>query len=207
MALYTEKLTATIKYWYEETDRPIESIANDFDVCARNIQRMAVTGNWNRRKDRKRKPRNVLAANLLLAEAMGLEAQPTKTKAKEELGPRLRGDDRENLSAIDRLEALVLKEIEAEEQGRAARPGRRSAADAADRRARTLSTLTQTLHTLQRLRAGDSPDHGPIACECTPEDMDAFREDLARRINAFMASRPDLDETCEQTRGEASAAD
>jgi hypothetical protein len=27
----------------------------------------------------------------------------------------------------------------------------------------------------------------------SPEDMDAFREDLARRIDAFMQSRPDED--------------
>ena len=72
MALYTAQLTADIKYWYEETDRPIDAIAHDFDVCSRNIQRMAVTGNWKRRRDRKRKPRDVPAANLLLEEAMGL---------------------------------------------------------------------------------------------------------------------------------------
>lgn len=204
MALYTEKLNSTIKYWYEETDRPIDSIAAEFDICSRNIQRMAATGNWNRRKDRKRKPRDVPAANLLLAEAMGLEARSQETPPTPNPSPPLaslvEGGEK---SAIDRLEALVLKEIEAEEQGRSARPGRRPRADAADRRARTLSTLTQTLQTLQRLRADVSPAPASMAYYDMPEDMDAFRDQLARRIDAFIASRTDLDETCQ----EAGAAD
>jgi hypothetical protein len=106
-----------------------------------------------------------------------------------------------NPSAAERLEALVLKQIEAVEQGGTTLSGRRTTAAAADRRARTLATLTQTLQALQRLREGDAPDHESRVCDCMPEDMDAFREDLARRIDAFMASRPDLDEE------EAGAAD
>ena len=222
MARYTEKLTATIKYWYEETDRPIESIANDFDVCARNIQRMASTGNWNRRRDRKRKPRDVPPANLLLAEAMGLAAASVSTRHPEvraqraskgdgpsdssdygpppsrlgaaRLAPQDDGDNSEpatNLSAAERLEALVVKQIEAVEQSGAALVGRRTTAAAADRRARTLSTLTQTLHTLQRLRAGENPEQEKFNDDFDdrPRDIDEFRRALARRIDAFVASR------------------
>jgi hypothetical protein len=97
------------------------------------------------------------------------------------------------LSAAERLEALVLKQIEAVEQGGIARPGRRTTAAAADRRARTLSTLTQTLHTLQRLRAGENPEHesGNDDFDDRPRDINEFRRDLARRIEAFVASRTD----------------
>jgi hypothetical protein len=38
------------------------------------------------------------------------------------------------------------------------------------------------------------PDHPPCECrEMSPEDIDAFRIDLARRIDAFMMSRGDED--------------
>lgn len=91
-------------------------------------------------------------------------------------------------SAIDRLERLVEKELDAEEAVRAQLgPLPRNPADA-ERTARTLSTLTQTLHALQRLRSGlgfQSHDDD----DDMPRDIDEFRRDLARRIDAFVASR------------------
>lgn len=90
-------------------------------------------------------------------------------------------------TAIDRLERLVEKELDAEEAVRAQLgPLPRNIADA-ERTARTLSTLTQTLHALQRLRSGTTPDIHDN--DDMPHDIDAFRRDLARRIDAFVASR------------------
>jgi hypothetical protein len=56
----------------------------------------------------------------------------------------------------------------------------------AERTARTLASLTDTMHTLQRMscatpQANDDDD--------MPADLDAFRDELARRIRAFVASR------------------
>jgi hypothetical protein len=84
-----------------------------------------------------------------------------------------------------RIEALVVKEIEAEERARVELALRPRARHEAERCARTLSVLTQTLQTLQRLRAGE----GGCADDDKPADMDALRENLARRINAFIESR------------------
>jgi hypothetical protein len=90
-------------------------------------------------------------------------------------------------SPIDRLERLVEKELDAEEAVRAQLgPLPRNPADA-ERTARTLSTLTQTLHALQRLRSGTGPDTDND--DDMPRDIDEFRRDLARRIDAFVASR------------------
>ena len=96
-----------------------------------------------------------------------------------------------NLSAIDRIEQLVLKEIEAEETARAELGGKQRAATAGERCARTLATLTQTLHALQRLRAGALPEQETLYDDDMPSDIDEFRRDLARRIDAFVASRTD----------------
>ena len=59
-------------------------------------------------------------------------------------------------SAIDRIEALVVKEIEAEETVRKLFRGKRRVATTSERNARTLAIQTETLHALHRLRRGAS---------------------------------------------------
>jgi hypothetical protein len=54
--------------------------------------------------------------------------------------------------------------------------------------ARALGVLTRTLRELNALLAQHAP-RGACDDDDMPEDIDAFREDLARRINAFCASR------------------
>ncbi len=94
-----------------------------------------------------------------------------------------------NSSTIDRIEQLVEKALAAEEAVRAQlgplpRPRRE-----AERAARTLAVLTQTLHALQRLRCGLSPNTRANDYDDMPRDVDEFRRNLARRIDAFVASR------------------
>ncbi len=92
-------------------------------------------------------------------------------------------------SAIERIERLVEKELAIEETARAALgPLPRPPADA-ERAARTLSTLTQTLHALTRLRGGLSPETESNDDDDMPRDIDEFRNELARRIIAFVESR------------------
>jgi hypothetical protein len=91
------------------------------------------------------------------------------------------------LSPVERLEALVVKELEAEEAARAELATRPRARHEAERCARTLSVLTQTLKTLQGMHTNGGT--GGYAYDDMPQDMDAFRNNLARRIEAFMESR------------------
>jgi hypothetical protein len=69
---------------------------------------------------------------------------------------------------------------------RARAPTRAEAAEAA----RTLATLTQTLQKLAALRRGET-NPGESDHDDFPRDIDEFRLDLARRIDAFVASRTD----------------
>ncbi len=56
--------------------------------------------------------------------------------------------------------------------------------------ARALSILTEAFNRLQRLRASlNGPSHDDLSD--MPADLDAFRDDLARRIDAFIESRAD----------------
>lgn len=93
------------------------------------------------------------------------------------------------LTPVERLEALVVKELEAEEAMRAELALRPRSRHDAERCARTLSVLTQTLQTLQRMRADGGAARNSDDYDDIPEDMDAFRNDLARRIDLFVESR------------------
>jgi hypothetical protein len=63
---------------------------------------------------------------------------------------------------------------------------------------RTLGSLTRTLRELNGLLSEHNARPNDARCECremSPEDIDAFRIDLARRIDAFVASRTNPDGT------------
>lgn len=116
------------------------------------------------------------------------EARDLRSLAPQDDGDRFADEMNAPTTAIARIERLVEKELDAEEAVRAQLgPLPRNPADA-ERTARTLSTLTQTLHALQRLRSGlgfqSHDDDDDI-----PRDIDEFRRELARRIDAFVASR------------------
>jgi hypothetical protein len=98
------------------------------------------------------------------------------------------------LSTIERLERAVLAELATIEAMRAAMGTMPQKPVGAARTVRTLSMLTQTLQHLQRLRASAALAEKPIARneyddDDMPADIDEFRRDLARRIDAFVASR------------------
>jgi hypothetical protein len=237
MAQYTPAFLRALRQRYENTDQLMTSIAAEFEIGVRTLQRMVMTQGWRKRSLR---ARALPIAVGLLEEAQALQtsirhpevraqrataSRPWPTCAAEiqsrvnprllgdgpdvspdygphpsrlgaaRLAPQDDGDGTEAPSPIDRLEALVVKEIEAEEAARAQLVGKRRVVGAAERSARTLATLTQTLHALQRLRAGNAPEHETLTDDDMPDDLprdiDEFRRDLARRIDAFVASRTD----------------
>jgi hypothetical protein len=219
---FTDSVVAAVRRRYEDTDQLIVSIAAEFGVGERTIGRWISAHGWRKRSLR---TRGLPVAVQLLEEARGLAADTCHSRTRvqplaglgpgssgnsasaEALGPRLRGDDSGDRgdaahlpSPIDRLEALAVNEIAAEEAAQAQRRGKHNAAKASERSARTLSTLTQILHTLQRMRAGLSPEQDisqenvnqeNLNDDDMPRDIDEFRRDLARRIDAFVASRTD----------------
>jgi hypothetical protein len=103
------------------------------------------------------------------------------------------------LSTIERLERAVLAELATIEAMRAALGTLPQKPPGAARTVRTLSMLTQTLQHLQRLRASAAlaakppvrSDHDDDSDDDMPRDLDEFRRDLARRIDAFVKSRAD----------------
>ena len=218
MARYTDKLVATLRQRYEHTDQPMYSIAAEFDIGTRTLQRLVNSEGWSKRSER---PRGLPVAVRLLEEARALGAKHNasdtadggvgwaKRSAPANASPQSDASPDEGCvgtapaaplptlqaepSAIDRLEALVVEQIEA---ARTQVTGKRRAATASDRIAHRLATLTQALRTLHGMRAGNFPhsdfsEQETLPDDDMPSDIDEFRRDLARRIDAFVASRTD----------------
>lgn len=183
MPRYTPELVASARRDYENTDKTLARIALDHEVSERTLNRWRDRDGWARRSERVRDvPTAMLALQgataLLTAQATVPESQDQGEAAAARCG----------LSAIERIEKLVAQELAAEEASRAALgPLARNRAEA-ERCARTLSILTQTLHALARLRGGVAPDR-ETEHDDIPADIDEFRRDLARRIEAFLESR------------------
>lgn len=215
MATYSPELLAALRQRYEDTDQPMNALAAEFGVGITTLQTLVRKNGWTQRSKRMRdcppalrllEEAQALVASLPERETPAPQATPTPTLPLAGGGseaiagatalpqpPEAAHCDAAvtaapPLSPVERLEALVLKNLEAEEAARAELSVRPRARHEAERCARTLSVLTQTLKTLQGMCAGVNAGGHPID-DPVPEDIDAFREELARRIEGFVASR------------------
>ncbi|MGB7258687.1 MAG: hypothetical protein WBD48_11475, partial [Pseudolabrys sp.] len=205
---YTPELIESGRRRYEQTDETITAIAADFGVSKSTLQRMAQRLEWVRFVA---PPRDLAPAVKLAAEAEALTRTPLIPAQAGIQGPvhdagdpgpgsplaRGRADDcaRDEPplvlpaanSTLARLHAAVLEELSAVEAMRARMKSLPQRPPDAALTARTLASLTDTLHKLQRLQCAASPTD--TAYDDMPADIDEFRERLARRIRAFVASR------------------
>lgn len=94
------------------------------------------------------------------------------------------------LERIDRLHRAFDQEMSAVERMREQLGRRPQKPVDAERTARTLEMLTRTLNDLERLRFAASPEASDDDDDF-PRDLDEFRRELARRMEAFVASRSD----------------
>lgn len=199
---FTPDMMESIRRRYEHSTDGAEVIAHDCGVSKSVIQRLAREQKW---VFYKAPPRDLSAAERLALEAEALEAaQAVAPPPADDVAASPASSDgaapapaAEAASAdeltrmIERLTRAVGTEIDIYEGMRARLKHLPEPPVEADRTARTLSSLTTTLHRLQRLRAGhiESTPHDDY--DDVPTDIDAFREALARRIEAFMESRTD----------------
>jgi hypothetical protein len=203
MARYSPELLAALRRRYEDTDQPMNALAADFGIGITTLQTLVRKQGWTQRSQRLRvcppamrllEQAETLAAGLPERQssapqatanpALPLAGRASTFASADSTAPGAPPPD-SNLSPVERIEALVVKEIEAEEAARAELALRPRARHDAERCARTLSVLTQTLQTLQQLRDGDA---GRRSCDCgeEPRDMDALRNMLARRIEGLI---------------------
>jgi len=201
LAYYAPEFLAEARRRVEQTLQSTSAIARDFgihhDVLARLIRRFG----WVR-------PEGSLAANLspamrLAAKANALVAQaPPTPNPSPPRAPRAGGGERTERAAppslgdtaIDQLEAEALEQLARVQQLRANSATEPLQPTDAERNARTLASLTDTIAKLRRLRIAGQPQQDETYDDM-PADIDEFRDELARRLEALFASGSDKGDT------------
>lgn len=186
----TPELQAHVKRLYEQTDQPICQIALDVGVNESVIRRMGPREGWVRYVA---PPRDLPPLAMLLAEVEALERDPLPEVRPPsfEGGPRPPPQDDgerngatrdDNIARFIRVVMAHLDEFEAVRRDGKLLPKHHL------QTARAISILTEAFNRLQRLRASSN---GSIHDDLSdmPADLDAYRFELARQIDAFIASR------------------
>lgn len=198
LLVFSPELIADGKRRYETTPESLDSIAIDFSSNRSTLRNVAKREGWKRYVA---PPRGLPRAADIAAKAETLEAEALEAMAHRTAdvrSPVEEGNGAWSLRArIDALRGAVDDEIAAVRALRASLKGVPHSTETAGRTSRTLADLTTTLERLHRLEIGASQHNGQDAhannhadkFSDIPADLDAFRDELARRIRAFVASR------------------
>ena len=172
---YSTELLANGRHRFEQTDEPVAAIAADFRIHPGSLRRLAHRLGWIRFG---MAPKQLPVTARLLEQAGELVTTHADVPASIDV------------ETIARIERQVLREIADIEAARAQLRGQPRPMREAESTARALTTLTDTLQKLQRLRLPlAAAGQGRSMDDDLPEDIDEFRLDLARRIDAFVESR------------------
>lgn len=174
---YTPEFLAEARRRIERTTESMSSIAGKFGMHHSVLSKLIQREGWLRPEESLHR-RGLSPAMRLAAEADALADAPAPPDPE----------------ALDRIEQAVLAELTTVETMRASLDKEPLRPIDAERTARTLSVLTDTLTKLRRHRLAAAAPSGPDHDDDFPADLDAFRDELARRIEAFMESRPDEDD-------------
>ncbi|MEJ0076274.1 MAG: hypothetical protein WDO17_12655 [Alphaproteobacteria bacterium] len=179
---------AQVRYAYEHSDKPVGDICADHGISPNTLRDRMRRWGWTRRRlpIPAEGPPQVQpvepALPLVPAPPLGLAPGEPAAVPRDEVPP-------DPAVIVPRLQvsvARVLPAIEAIVAKLAAEP---MPPREMERAARTLTSLTRTLRELNDLL---SQHQDRATCDNDmPEDADAVRNELARRIEAFLASRPD----------------
>lgn len=193
--IFTEQLLADVRRRYEQTPEILSTMAFDLDIARTTLVKMANQKGWVRYRPQ---PRDIIPAAQLAARAAALpkavtRADPAPSEATAlVVTPQPPPETVHDLSPDDpalvewlRRELLaqigIVKSLREQERAEPITEER------ALLMARMLVSLTEATLKLKRFTAGATLQ--PAEADDLPENIDEFRNELARRIRAFVASR------------------
>jgi hypothetical protein len=200
----TPEAWAQVRHEYEHTDKPVDDICADHGISPGTLRDRMRRWNWTRRRPpiaaEGPPPLPAIEPALPFVPAPPIGIVPPEPAAVPREGtaglpaPHAAPSDEvpgDSAVIVPRLQvsvARVLPAIEAIVAKLAAGP---MPPREMERAVRTLSSLTRTLRELNELLSQHQQrDASARICDCDmPEDIDEFRNELARRIEAFVASR------------------
>jgi hypothetical protein len=181
---------AQIRHDYEHTERPVADICAEHGISSGTLRNRVHRWGWTRRRPpiplEGPPPSSAPAAQFGFAAPMA--SPPIETAPPPGVAAPAKPDDRPIAERLQGAVARVLPAIESivATLGPGPMPPREM-----ERAARSLTALTRTLRELNNLlgqRQAAAPNDTDNDDDMS-EDIDAFRLDLARRIDAFVASR------------------
>lgn len=198
---------ALIRHAYEHTDKPLAHICAEHDVSIPTLRYRMKVWQWRRRKPlipREGPPpalplvipeRGFQAASPEFISPLQDHPSPTVFAAAQTVDSPAPGKDEaaaDPAAIVARLKSAVTRLLPAIESVIAQLASGPHAPRVMEQAARALGNLTRTLRELNTLLAqheagghqGQCPD-----CAALPQDIDAIRLELARRIDAFIVSR------------------
>jgi hypothetical protein len=182
------------RYLYEYTDAPVSDIAEVLGMSRGTTFLRIKEWGWTRRLQvaprMPRRPPLALAASASTPQTRTAADAQGETPAEADAS-----------STVEQLARTVERELEAIDKVLAGLPPGEERPAQAERVARTLASLTRTLNEIRRMRhpapAFTQDPDGPAVVAALEKyddlsrDIDEFRRALARRIDAFVASRAD----------------
>jgi len=188
---------AQVRYKYEHTNQPVEDICAEHGFSSGTLRDRVRRWGWTRRNPpigaEGPPPVPAIEAAPLVPLLPAVDAaDPSGPDGAVPVAPSEAAppDPAEIVARLQGAVARVLPAIEATVAKLAAGP---MPLREMERVVRTLTALTRTLRELNGLLTQhQAQPPGARLCDCDmPEDIDAFRIELARRIDAFVASQPD----------------
>ena len=176
--VFTDELLADARRRYERTAEAKSAIGADLGIAPSTFTGLATRLGWTRFTP---PPRGLDAAARLTAKSQAL------VKAAAAAEPAYDDMPMDTAALVAWLRREIQAQIGIVKQLREQERAEPLTDEAAIRLARILSSLADALTKLDRHTAG--PACGPADPEEFPENIDDIRIDLARRINAFIASR------------------
>jgi hypothetical protein len=195
----TSEAWTQIRHDYEHTERPVEDICAEHGISSGTLRDRVRRWGWTRRRPpipldgpppAPALPLDTVAPPIEPA-APCVGAMPQAAAGDGAGAPR----EPDGSTIVPRLQSAVARVLPAIESIVAKVGAEPTQPREMERAARALAALTRTLRELNGLLS----QHQAVAAEVAaddaaddddmPEDIDAFRLDLARRIDAFVASR------------------
>jgi hypothetical protein len=204
----TPEAWAQIRNDYEHSDKPIVEICFEHEITAPMLRYRVKCWDWTRRKPFV--PRHGPPPVAVTAQASSPGEAQRKPGGADNRAPDFAtlhpGYDRAGspelalspqaergeAAIVPQLQSAVARVLPAIEATIARLASGALSSDGLEKAGRALGALTRTLRELNGLLAQHNARPDDMRCEhcdMPPEDADAFRNELARRIRAFVASR------------------
>ncbi len=165
---------------YEETDAPVDALAARAGLSRRTFVARARAAGWRMRSEKRTPPHAAAPERGRHKPPSPTAARPAATPAAEEAdGLAMR------MQIAARIQRSVERELDAVERALARiAPGNGSGAE---RTARTLASLARTLREVVALDSKSTAETDDD--DAGPRNLDEFRRELARRMDAIIAGR------------------